>query len=331
MIECIFTIDYEIYGNGEGSLRELVYEPAEKLMRVFKERDSRFVAFIEAAELEMIEAKRTDTDIDRVKHQIQEFYNEGFELGLHLHPQWYNGRYENGKWNLDYSEYNLCTLPRERMAQVVERSMDYLRNILAEPDFTPLSFRAGNWLFQPTHDAANELIGQGIKVDSSVFKGGLQHRHRLDYRRALRNGYYWNFSNEVNIPDPRGNLLELPTYTQMVPFWKMFTTKRVGMKRKGSADTNTNIERLHRLMDFLRFWYPLKLDYCRMTLDELIGMVEAIIREDQKDPTSFRPIVAIGHTKDLSDYKTVESFLSYLRRKGIAVSTFKEVYNKCIQ
>ena len=28
MIECIFTIDYEIYGNGEGSLQQLVYEPA---------------------------------------------------------------------------------------------------------------------------------------------------------------------------------------------------------------------------------------------------------------------------------------------------------------
>ena len=36
MIESIFTIDYEIYGNGEGSLKEHVYEPAEKLMAVFR-------------------------------------------------------------------------------------------------------------------------------------------------------------------------------------------------------------------------------------------------------------------------------------------------------
>ena len=31
MIECIFTLDYEIYGNGTGALKDLVYEPAERL------------------------------------------------------------------------------------------------------------------------------------------------------------------------------------------------------------------------------------------------------------------------------------------------------------
>jgi len=45
MIECIFTIDYEIYGNGEGSLKEHVYKPAEKLMAIFRERNVRFVSF----------------------------------------------------------------------------------------------------------------------------------------------------------------------------------------------------------------------------------------------------------------------------------------------
>ncbi len=64
-------------------------------------------------------------------------------------------------------------------------------------------------------------------------------------------------------------------------------------------------------------------------LDELKKMVDTVIREDKKDPASFRPIVAIGHTKDLIDYETVESFLAYLRQKEIKVSTFKEVYPRC--
>ena len=73
MIECIFTIDYEIYGNGEGSLRELVYEPAEKLMAIFRKWNARFVAFVEVAELEMIEAKGTDPAIDPGKAADTEF------------------------------------------------------------------------------------------------------------------------------------------------------------------------------------------------------------------------------------------------------------------
>jgi hypothetical protein len=328
MIECIFTIDYEIYGNGQGSLRELVYEPAERLKAIFKKWNKRFVPFVEVAELEMIEAKGVDPDIDLVKGQIRDFYNEGFELGLHLHPQWYNAEYENGKWLLDYSEYNLCTLSRERIVQIVDRSIAYFREVLGVADFTPLSFRAGNWLFQPTRTAASVLAERGIKVDSSVFKGGLQHQKKLDYRRAKRNGYYWKFEDDVNVLNPQGALLELPIYTQMVQTLKMLTGKRVSSQRKSFSTFQSNRQRLIRLLDFLRLWYPLKLDFCCMGIEELTSMMDRVIKEDQKNPTSYKPVVAIGHTKELYDLETVESFLSYLEQKGIAVSTFEDVYEK---
>ncbi len=330
MIECIFTIDYEIYGNGVGSLKDLVYEPARKLKRIFDQAKKKLVVFVEAAELEMIEAKGTDPAIDLVKDQIKDFFKKGFEIGLHLHPQWYNGLYENGRWLLDHSEYNLCTLPRERIAQIVDRSIGYFREALGMPDYTPLSFRAGNWLLQPTRTAATVLAGRDIRVDSSVFKGAVQHQHKLDYRRALRNGYYWTFADRVEIHDPKGSMLELPIYTQMVPAWKMLTTKRAVLQRKGSSRSSSGKEKLFRFIDFVRLRYPLKLDFCRMTLSELTQMLDKLIREDQESPTTFRPIVAIGHTKDLTDFETVEGFLSYLRNKNIPMSTFEEIYHKCI-
>jgi hypothetical protein len=329
MIECIFTIDYEMHGNGEGSLKDLVYEPTERLRAIFRKWNYRFVAFVEVAELEMIDAKGTDPYIDSVRQQVRNLHGERFELGLHLHPQWYNGQYKNGGWLLDYSEYNLCTLPRERIVQIVDRSICYFRKILGVLDFTPLSFRGGNWLFQPTKTAAGLLAEWEIKVDSSVFKGGLQHQHKLDYRRALRNGYYWKFMDDVNLPDPKGTLLELPIYAQMVLPWRMLTNKRIALQQRGSREGHNGKQDLNRFMNFFRFRYPLKLDFCRMTLKELIRMVDAVIDEDQQDPTSFRPVVAIGHTKDLVDFETVEKFLSYLEQKGITISTFKEVYTKC--
>lgn len=328
MIACIFTLDYEIYGNGEGSLAELVYEPARKLMEIFRKRDVRFVAFVEAAEFDRIEAQRSDPAIGLVSRQISDLHKAGFEIGLHLHPQWYDGKFENGKWFLNDSEYNLCTLPRERIDQIVERALNYLRRLLYIDDFKPISFRAGNWLFQPTANAAAVLSRHGIKVDSSVFKGGLQHRHGLDYRPALKNGYCWRFSDNVNVPDSRGEMLEVPIYTKMVPFWKMITGKRVGMQRKGPGGEGYSMGKLNRIRDFIRPCYPLKLDFCRMTIDELTSMIDEVIMEEQQTPDSFKPVVAIGHTKDLLDLETVDSFLSCLKRKGIAVSTFRDVYRK---
>src|SRR5438093_10466738 len=130
MIECFFTLDYEIYGNGTGSLNDLVYEPAERLRKIFGKFNAPFVNFVEVAELEQIEACRTDSAIDVVKRQIKELSEEGHEIALHLHPQWYNARYDNGRWILDYSEYNLCTLSRPRITQIVTQSLAYMRRIL---------------------------------------------------------------------------------------------------------------------------------------------------------------------------------------------------------
>jgi len=328
MIECIFTLDYEIYGNGEGSLKELVYEPAERLKEVFEKWNARFVVFVEVAELEMIEVNCADRAINRVKHQICDFYNKGFELGLHLHPQWYNARFENARWRLDYDEYNLCVLAQDRIKNIVDRSIAYLRKLLDLANFVPFSFRAGNWLFQPTLTLAKVLFDHGVKVDSSVFKGGVQHKHKMDYRRALKNGYYWSFASDVNVPDPNGNLREFPIYTKMVPFWKLPTSKRMGLQRKAATKTRAAKEKLFRVLDLFRFCQPLKFDFCRMTMKELTHILGKEIQQDQKDPKLFRPIIAIGHTKDLIDFKTIDSLLSYLRRKNIPISTFREIYLK---
>jgi hypothetical protein len=328
MIDFIFTLDYEIYGNGSGSLRELVFEPGEQLRKIFRSWEAQFVVFAEVAELERIEAQGTDPAIDHVKRQISEMDCDGCEIALHLHPQWYNARYQQGRWLLDDSEYNLCTLPRARITQIVDASLNYLRHVLGQRQYTPFSFRAGNWLFQPTQTAAAVLLEKGIRVDSSVFKGGLQHNHKLDYRAAIKNGYYWPFSDDVTKPDPNGAWLELPIYTEMVASWKMPTTKRLGFNNSVGMAGRSSGYKWNRIRDFLRLQYPLKLDFCRMTLSELTSIVDRVIAQDQKSPELYKPIVAIGHTKDLAEPQTIDAFLSYLQSKHIPVCTFEGIKSK---
>lgn len=336
MIECVFTLDYEIYGNGRGSLRDLVFEPTQKLRTVFDRAGVKFVNFVEAVELDQIERHSADPAIRDVRRQIRQLQQEGHEIALHLHPQWANARYQQGQWQLDYSEYNLCVLSPRRIQQIVDHALAWLRNVLADSKFTPVSFRAGNWLFQPTSPAARVLASCGLKIDSSVFKGGLQHQHGLDYRPALRNGWHWRFADDVNVPDSSGGLLELPIYTEMVPFWSMLTRKRVGLQQKSGptnrrASANGGPARpTSRLRDFLRFRCPKKLDFCRMTLGEMTAMVERVRRADEQTPTVFKPLVAIGHTKDLVDLDSIEAFLIWLKDRGIPVSTLASVYQRCM-
>src|ERR1019366_5704289 len=330
MIECIFTLDYEIYGNGAGSLGDLVYEPATQLAELFQRHGARFVVFVEAAELARIEACGADPMIGLVKEQVRNLDRADFEIGLHLHPQWCNARRQGGNWVLDDSEYNLCKLPAARISGVVSEAIKYLRGLVGRPDFTPLSFRAGNWLFQPTEPAATILAQSGIRLDSSVFRGGRQHNHDLDYRKTPKGQYFWQFGSDVTAADPRGTLFEIPIYTEMVPFSRMQAAKRLALGNTFGAAGHSPVGAFNRIRDFLRLNHPLKLDFCRLTAAQMIAMVRRVLETDSKEPGVQRPIVAIGHTKDLSDIGAVEAFLSFLSANEIAVSTFRDIYPKLV-
>ncbi|MCB2167358.1 MAG: hypothetical protein KQI78_06835 [Deltaproteobacteria bacterium] len=331
MIECIFSIDYEIYGNGEGSLKDLVYNPTKKLIKIFDEYAIKLVIFAEVAELIAIENFQSDNYIENVKRQLYDLYSNGHEIALHLHPQWFNAKFANGKWKLDNREYNLCVLPENRIKDIFIQSIDYLREILNASDHIPTSFRAGNWLMQPTSSIAKIISDLGILIDSSVFKGGKISKYSLDYRKASQNCYFWKFSDDVTLSQHNGKLLEIPIYTRLVPIWNILTSKRLKLQsRSNSVVKRTFIDKIYRISDNIRFKVPLKFDFCRMTKVELTDLIEQVLADDKDNPATFKPIVAIGHTKDLTDFETISYFINFLKLNKIKISTFKEIYAKCM-
>jgi hypothetical protein len=323
MIEFIFTLDYEIYGNGQGSLRKLVLDPTQRLAEVFEEFDAPFVVFAEAVEFAKIEEAQSDPDITAVRAQLRELRTGGHEIGLHLHPWWAGAQYEKNRWHMDWSERNVCALKEERIDAIVSDAICYLRDILNDSDFVPLSFRSGLWVMQPTGVIAKVLARHGIEVDSSLFKGGRVRGLGLDYRPAKNNGSSWRFTNDVNRPEPGGFLLEVPIYTQMVPFWAMLGSKRLKLQSNTrKASQGSPLPRDWR--DFVRLHYPRKLDFCRMTFAEMREVIKRVLEEEHESegPT---PIVAIGHSKDFVDAGAVRNFLTSLRERDVAVTTFSRM------
>jgi hypothetical protein len=330
MIEIIFTVDYEIYGKGEGSLRTLAFEPTERLRQVFSKWDARFVAFPDVAELEVIEAFEADPAIELIRKQLKDIHREGFEIGLHIHPWWYNARREKGQWMIDLAEYNLCTLPLDRINRIIDRAIAYIQELVESHDFIPLSFRAGHLLFQPTRPLSKALADRGIKLDSSVYRGGLWRQQKLDYRHAPKCEPYWRFTDNVISPEPEGAMIEIPIYTRLAPIWELLTSKRVGLQRSGLTPKQTGKKIAGRLCDIVRLRYPKKFDLGQMTNDEMVHMMDRIIKEDGKNPSAFHPVVVIMHTKDPIDLDAVDSLLAYLRKNRIKISTLSEVYEKII-
>jgi peptidoglycan/xylan/chitin deacetylase (PgdA/CDA1 family) len=324
MVKFIFTLDYEVYGSGEGSLRDLVLDPTRRLAELFHEFDAPFVVFAEVLEFIKMGEAQSDPDTSRVPAQLRELLAAGHEIALHLHPWWANARREDGRWHLDWSERNIGTLEPDRAEAIVSDAIGYLRKALHDPVFTPLSFRAGQWAIQPTPVIADVLARHGVRLDSSVFKGGRIRSLGLDYRPALRNDGFWRFGNDVNVPDPDGTLWEVPIHTQLVPFWQMLGGKRLKLQSKmRSASKGTPLPRQWR--DFLRFRYPCKLDFCRMTFEEMRTALVDVLEWEHIRPGRHHLVVAIGHSKDFVDSDAVRRFLAFLRERGVGVTTFSRL------
>lgn len=323
MINAIFTLDYEIFGNGQGSLKELVYEPTKNLIELFNEFNCKFVNFVEVAELIKIKENKSDPYISNIENQIQEMYNNGYEIGLHIHPQWFNAKFKNNTWDLDFNEENLCNLRIEKIDKYIKTSINYLKQILGEK-YQPVSFRAGGWMIQPTTNISPILSNNGIKIDTSVFKGGLSHYYGIDFRKSINNLYYWKFLNDVNKEDQMGKLMEIPIYTKMVFPWKMISKKRVSHLKLGSQNNNIS-KKLFKILDKIRIKYPMKLDFTKMTFIEFKSMLDLILSEDKNNPQILKPIILIGHSKNPNNFPEIKKMLIYIQNKNIKVSTFEEI------
>ena len=62
-----------------------------------------------------------------------------------------------------------------------------------------------------------------------------------------------------------------------------------------------------------------------MRYEELRSVMERVSEEDRNSPESYKPVVAIGHSKDLVDFDSIRRLLEYLAVKHIGISTFEGV------
>lgn len=318
----IFTIDYEVYGDGAGDVFRDVVGPTEMLAELFRRRNKRFVLFVESLEFIRMKQGGWRREVDAVERQVRTLRDEGFEIGLHVHSQWHRASFQEGRWRVDVSEYVLPSLGTERIKEIIDDSIEALTIMLGDPGYSPKSFRSGNWLFQPSQPLASVLAARGVIVDSSVFKGGRLKSLGLDYRRSMDNGWYWRFSADINQEEEGGLLLEIPIYTKHVWIWKLVHHR--GFYSGWSSQIRRRCVIKRSMCDYIRLRYPRKLDFSKMKCAELSGTIRMAIKEAKHSGCEWVPIVGIGHAKDGFDLSGLSAFLKYLDGMDIETVTLSE-------
>ena len=337
-----FTLDYEIHGNGDGNPMELMVEPTYRLMNLLEKYHQRLTIMADVAEIlcfkrYLAETGRDDYHVAEIEEQLRDAIKREHDVQLHIHSSYFKAVHNGRSFDQCIEEYNMAALPIERIDEMVSECVTYLENLLrpVKKDYKVWLFRAANWSMMPTENLYKVLVKHGITHDTSVFEGGVQGGNVCyDYREAYDNLIAYPASaKNINERDEKGELIELPIYTEMRPFWDFISVVRIfrmvrakfhkhkknqesrveSRELKVNADKNDN--RKLSIKSFFRL-SPMKMDFNQVSSRGLIRMMRKVMKrvESQESRAESVDVVLIGHSKTFVPYneRTLEPFLKWI-------------------
>ena len=342
----IFTLDYEIHGNGDGSPYNLMIEPTYRLLDLLDKYNAKLTIMADVAEILCFKKYYEETGVDKfsykeIEKQLQEVIRRGHDVQLHIHSSYFGASYNGHSWEQNWPEYNLAALPYERINKIIFLSKKFLEDMLKpiSADYCCHVFRAANWSMMPTTNIYLALINNGITIDTSVYKGGQQKGNAVyDYTDAYSHIYSYKVdANDINKYNGQGELTEYPIFTEMRYFWSFITPIRVfrmvrakfHKHQLNSVESEVPKSNDNRKL-FLKSFFiksPWKLDFNQASGWQLINALKRIKRETKNDDTQI-DIILIGHSKTFIPYnkKSLEKFLRWVAlQNNIDYSLFEKL------
>lgn len=333
-----FTLDYEIHGNGDGNPMDLMVEPTYRLMDMLEQYNQRLTIMADVAEILCFhrywqQTGRDDFHVQEIEQQLYDAIRRGHDVQLHIHSSYFKAEWNGEHFDQCIEEYNMAALSYERITEMVSQSVKYLEDLLQpiQSDYKVWLFRAANWSMMPTPILYKVLTEYGITHDTSVYKGGCQGGNVCyDYRNAHDNLLsYQASSQDINIYDPAGQIVEMPIYTEMRPFWDFISPIRIfrmvrakfhkhkhqSQPQSVTADKNDN-----RKLSLRSFFVksPLKMDFNQVNGRGLIRMMKNIMRRAKREHLEHVDVILIGHSKTFVPYneKTLRPFLEWIKHNS---------------
>ena len=352
MLKPIFTLDYEIHGNGDGCPHELMVEPTRRMLDQFDRYGAKLTIMADVAEiLKFKEHKeqtgRDDFHYEAVAEQLCDAVRRGHDVQLHLHAGYFNAKHSGQGWQQDWSEYNFAGLPFARMDELVRVGKAYLEDLLkpVSPAYRCIAFRAANWSVSPSRNVVQVLIKNGITIETSVFKYGKRNGIvSFDYTHAHSDLKPWLVDeNDVCLQNKNGKLWEIPIYCEERWLGAFLTPNRVYRAMMSRAHRIQNYDAgvptssaskpakkggLVSKIGMAMRRHAWKADFNQCTGRQLVGAIKRAARNHQGDSIVDYPFVLIGHSKLFTEAneRSLRPFLEFVGGNGsqFGFATFNE-------
>lgn len=187
MLKICITFDYELF-LGENFLpeEEVLFQPAAQLGEMLQKEEVSATFFADVCSVMQHEIYNETAYCSNFSRQIAALYEMGHDVQLHIHPNWLNSTFQNGKWTIAQKGYKLHEFGFDEHAEhsaqeILHRGKMYLEETLqkVDPNYRCIAYRAGGFCIQPEEQLLKALVDLDIRIDSSVAlkqvaRGGIQ-------------------------------------------------------------------------------------------------------------------------------------------------------------
>ena len=339
-LQLIFTLDYELFGDGSGSISHEQIKPTQQLLDIFDEYGAKLTLFFEYGQYLGYEKFASEEnsfleDNQLLCEQLKETIRRGHDVQFHYHPTWHNATYNNGQFNLDMNLFDISNMESQEIDTIIGSGKSFLENLLkpVDSDYECNSFRAGAWSMKNSTKVLKIFQKHGFKCDTSVapyakFSSGYG---EFDYSDALSSYLPWFIdidSNSLTKQSRKKEFLELPIYTKKssLAFLKYLNGHYLKSKKIVSRFYKTKVSekkmsKLDKVKKIVGRDYYMA-DFNTMSSQELYKMITEVI-ERHKGSDDVIPLVLIGHSK--SSYFNDELHLLFQKLEKLDSIEYKNI------
>ena len=336
--------DWELSGNGSGDIRRLQFEPMRRLVGIYNRLGIR--GSFNAEVMQQITFRQYQ---DQHKHLkvladewddiVRETFRQGHDIQLHVHPQWQNAEYKDGRWQLS-SDWSILNYSREAALQMLRHGKEYLENLLkdVDRDYRCVSFRSGAWCIAPSPHMLDLLVELGIAFDMSIVAGVKYDTRniKLDYTQCEEDflPYYPVMTDARRVSDKVEPIVCVPTNCfyasrrQVLQHHLQKVVSKIKSKIAGPTTVGNNgrsvetygeqwaqidgslTKRIYRkgVVPYLRGKHTIS-DLAQLDYPLMMEMLDSIRKRSRASGLTDVPVVLENHTKDLHNFSDLERFL----------------------
>ncbi len=327
-IAVILSLDYELFGNGSGSVQTEQIRPTAMLLDLLEEYGAKLSLFMEFGQYQAFgrfqaQAEHFAEDNARIREQLRDAVRRGHDVQLHYHPAWHNAICEKTRISLEETRFDLSMLHEDEIEHVLKEGKHFLEKLLQpiRASYECNAFRAGAWSLSDPKKVLPILRRLGFRCDSSVVPGA---RFRaaygdFDWSTAPHPYRPWSIADDLTTPVEDGAIHEIPIYTLRHPFAALkyrnptyFANARAAAKRCPVKACEKGMGLLGKARKILGRNYYMA-DFNAMSFATLRRMTARAVRECSASERP-EPVMFIGHSKTTHCVNDLRRFLDAASR-----------------